>query len=101
MDEIQSHSRHILLSFLTQIVQDSLGVVKVFVTSRDDSNIHALVSGAVAVRIRCEHTRKDMDKFVHQEVSSAIQNRGMLNGVVPENLQRCLMSALIAGAGEI
>ncbi len=101
VDEIQSSSRHILLSALIQIVQHSLSVVKVFVTSRDDSNIHALLSDNVAVRIQNEHTRKDMDEFVHQEVSSAIQNRRMLNGVVSDNLKQDLMSILIAEAGEM
>ena len=99
VDEIQSDLRHILLSALIQIVQDSLSVVKVFVTSRDDSNIRALLSDAMAVRIHNEHTQKDMDEFVHQEVSSAIQNRRILNGVVSDNLKQGLMSVLIAGAG--
>jgi len=101
VDEIQSSSRHVLLSALIQIVQDSRSVVKVFVTSRDDSNIHALLSDAVAIRIQNKHTRKDMDKFIHQELSSAIQNRRMLNGVVSDSLKQGLISALIAGAGEM
>ena len=101
VDEIQSSSRHVLLSALIQIVQDSLSVVKVFVTSRADSNIYALLSGAVAVRIQNEHTRKDMDEFVHQEISSAIQNRRMLNGVISDHLKRDLTSVLRAGAGEM
>jgi Cdc6-like AAA superfamily ATPase len=101
VDEIQPSSRHVLLSSLIQIVQDSLSVVKIFVTSRDDSNIHALLSDAVAVRIQNEHTRKDMDEFVHRKLSSAIRNRRMLNGVVSDNLKQSLMSALITGAGEM
>lgn len=80
VDEIQPSSRHVLISALIQIVRDSLSVVKVFLTSRDDSNIHALLSDAVAVRIQNEHTRKDMDEFVHQEVSSAIRDRRCSTG---------------------
>lgn len=101
VDEIQSSSRHVLLSALTQIVQDSLSVVKVFVTSRDDTNIYTLLSSAVTLRIQIEHTRKDMDEFVCQELSSAIQNRRLLNGAVSDNLKQNLMGALIAGAGEM
>lgn len=101
VDEIQSSSRHVLLSAMIQIVQASMNIVKVFVTSRDDSNINALLPNAVAVRIQSKHTRKDMDEFVHQELSSAVRNRRMLNGVVSDSLKQGLMSALIAGAGEM
>ena len=101
VDEIPSSSRHILLSALTQVVQESLSVVKVLVTSRDDSNIHALLTNAVAVRVQNEHTRKDMEDFVHQEVFSAIQDRRMLNGTVSADLQKELESVLVAGAREM
>ena len=101
VDEIPSSSRHLLLSALTQIVQESLSVVKVLVTSRDNSNIHALLPDAVALRIQDEHTRKDMVDFVHREVYSAIQDRRMLNGTVSDDLQKGLESVLIAGAREM
>jgi len=101
VDEINSNSRHILFSALNQIVQDSLNVVKIFVTSRDDAQIHAFLSNTVAIRIRNEHNRKDIDNFVHREVCSAIRNRRILNGVVSDNLKQDLMDTLIAGAGEM
>ena len=101
VDEIEPSSRHVLLSALTQIVRNSLSVVKVFVTSRDDSNIHVLLSDAVALRILPEYTRKDIEGFVHQEVLSAIQNKRLLNGDVSDNLKRSLMKALVDGAGEM
>ena len=101
VDEIHPGLRHVLLSALNQIVQDSLSVVKVFVTSRDDSNIYALLADSVTVRIQNSRTRNDMDIFVNREVSSAIQNRRMLNGVVSDNLKRELMDVLITGAGEM
>jgi len=101
VDEIESSRRHVLLSALTQITQESLSVVKVFVTSRDDSNIHALLPDALAVRIQTWHVNQDMDDFVHREVSLAIQNRRMLNGVVSDRLKQALTRVLIAGAGEM
>ena len=101
VDEIESSSRHILLSAVTQIAQDSLDIVKIFVTSRDDSNVHALLPDALAVRIQKEHVNQDMDGFVHREVFLAIQNRRMLNGVVSDSLKQALTRVLIAGAGEM
>jgi len=100
VDEIEYSSRHVLLSALTQITQESLNVVKVFVTSRDDSNIQALLPDALAVRIHKGHVNQDMDDFVHREVSIAIQNRRMLNGIVSDSLKQALTSVLIAGAAE-
>lgn len=101
VDEIESNSRHVLLSAFNQIAQDSLNIVKVFVTSRDDSNIRALLPDALAVRIQKGHVSRDMDDFVHREVSLAIQNRRMLNGVVSDSLRQALTRVLILGAGEM
>ncbi len=101
VDEITSSSRHILFSALNQIVQDSLNIIKFFVTSRDDAQIHAFLSNAVAIRIRNEINREDIDNFVHREVCSAIRNRRILNGVVSDNLKQELMDTLIAGAREM
>ena len=101
VDEIQPNSRHVLLNALVQIVQSSMSVVKVFVTSRDDTKIHALLPDAEALRVKTEHTRVDMYTFVREEVSSAIRNRRMLNGVVSDTLKEDLISVLVAGAGEM
>lgn len=101
VDEIESSLRHVLLSTLTQIVRDSLSVIKVFVTSRDDSNIHVLLSDAVSLRITSKNTRRDMDDFVHQVISSAIQSRRLLSGAVSDHLKQELVGALKAAAGEM
>ena len=101
LDEIESSSRYILTSALTRIVQESLNVVKVFLTSRDDSSIHARLPDAVALRIQKEHVFNDMSKFVHQKISVIIQNRSMLNGVISDELKQDLVRVLIDGAGEM
>jgi len=101
LDEIPCSSTHILLSAFNQILQESLNVVKIFVTSRDDSNIQALLPDSVALRIQDVHTRKDMDGFIRQEVSSAIDTRKLLNGIVSDNLKEELVDVLKAGAREM
>lgn len=83
VDEIEPCSRHILLSALTQIVQNSLNVVKVFVTSRDDSNIHALLPNAVAIRVQKEVYRQRHGGFC--------VSRSLFHNYESENAQRvCL-----------
>ncbi|KAL8736090.1 MAG: hypothetical protein Q9181_002565 [Wetmoreana brouardii] len=101
IDEIHSSSRHILLSALDHIVRESLNIVKVFVTSRDDSNIHALLPDAINMRIQERYIKRDMEEFVQREVSSSIQNRRMLNGAVSDGLKQAVTNALITGAGDM
>lgn len=101
VDEIQPNSRHVLVNALVPIVQNSMSVVKVFVTSRDDTKIHALLPDAEALRVKTVHTRVDMYTFVREEGFSAIRNRRMLNGVVSDTLKEDLISVLVAGAGEM
>ena len=87
VDEIDPNLRHVLLSALTEIVQKSLNVVKVFITSRDDSQMHSMLPDAVAVRIEKAQNCNDVEKFLYREVSSAIHNRRILNGVVSTRSQ--------------
>ncbi|KAL8778969.1 MAG: hypothetical protein Q9213_007169 [Squamulea squamosa] len=101
IDEVNSQSRHVLLSALNQIVQDSSNVVKVFVTSRDDSNIQSLLPDAVALRIQERYVKRDLEVYVQQEVSSSIRNRRLLNGAVSEKLKETVIDTLVAGAGDM
>ncbi|KAL8917787.1 MAG: hypothetical protein Q9172_005689 [Xanthocarpia lactea] len=101
VDEIPLDSRHALLLALGDIVRQSASVVKVFVTSRDDSNVRALLADAISVRIEDEHTQLDMERFVQREVASAIQNCRILNGDVSDTLREELIQTMRSGAGEM
>ncbi|KAL8861940.1 MAG: hypothetical protein Q9178_001810 [Gyalolechia marmorata] len=101
VDEIPLDSRHALLLALGDIVRQSASVVKVFMTSRDDSNVRALLADAMSVRIEDEHTQLDMKRFVQREVASAIQNCRILNGDVSDTLKEELIQTMISGAGEM
>ncbi|KAL8777527.1 MAG: hypothetical protein Q9194_002505 [Teloschistes cf. exilis] len=100
-DEIPRSSRHVLLAALSQTVRVSLNVVKILVTSRDDSNIHALLPDAMAVRVQDFHIKHDLEHVVQREVALAIENRRMLNGNVSDDLKQTVTSVLIAGAGDM
>ncbi|KAI4129581.1 MAG: hypothetical protein LQ338_002155 [Usnochroma carphineum] len=101
VDEIPPSCRHVLLSAFAGIVKDSASVVKIFVTSRDDSNVRALIPDAMSVRVQDQYTRVDMENFVQREVSSAIQNCRLLNGDVSDDLREEVIEAMISGAGEM
>lgn len=101
VDEIPHSSRHVLLAALAQTVRESLNVVKILVTSRDDSNIHALLPDAMAVRVQDCYVKHDLEHVVQREVALAIENRRMLNGVVSDDLKQAVTSVLITGAGDM
>lgn len=72
VDEDPSKSRHVLLSGIMRIIRDSLSMVKIFITSRDDNNVQLLLPDAFAFRVEKKYIKKDMDDFVHRELSLAI-----------------------------
>lgn len=101
IDEIQETRRYELLDGLSRIATESASVVKVFVTSRDNSNILALLPGARTIRIHKFDNRADMELFVRHHVLLAVQSRRLLNGNVSEDLQGFLIQSLLEGAGEM
>ena len=101
LDELHFQDRYDLIDALLQIVRDSGSVVKVFVTSRDDNQILALLSNAPRVRISAEDNQADIKSFVHNQVSLVINGRRLLSGDVSSNLRADLTQALIDGAGEM
>jgi len=101
VDEVQPETRHELVHALQQIVRDSGSVVKVFLTSRDDNHILALLPDVSKVRITATGSRFDMELFVHHQVSLAVSSRRLLGGDVSSELQHDLSQVLLDGAGEM
>ena len=101
IDEITQSRRHELVQALQTICQDSSSVVKIFMTSRNDGQIEALLSDDIAkVRINTSHNEADIRRFVHYYVSLAITSCSLLNGHVGRDLQSDLEASLVKSAGE-
>lgn len=101
VDEVAESRRHELLKSLIRIRDESPSVIKILLSSRDSSNVFAHLSDAERLRVHEDDTQQDMELYVRHCVSTAIANRNLLDGDVPEDLQRGLVSFLVNRAGEM
>lgn len=101
IDELQPNKRHELINVLKKLVKDSENVVKIFLTSRDNDQISALLTEFPHLRISAEDNREDMEMFIDHHISLAIQSRRLLGGVVNSSLKEDLSRALVESAGEM
>jgi len=98
IDEVETSDRHLLLRELVALRDDPTCTVKLFLSSRDDTNISHWLEGTPEVCLQTRLTRDDMRLFVHRCVSLAITNRCLLNGKVDNYLQLELEKSLLDGA---
>ena len=101
VDEVQESRRYELLDALIQITKESANIVKVFVTSRNNNNIFALLADIPRICIYSHNSRVDMELFVRYHVALAVRSRRLLDGNVTDNLQKDLVQALLDGSGEM
>lgn len=101
VDEIHVSCQHKLLDALCEVVKKSTSVVKIFVTSRSDNNVFALLPEALAICIHSDDNQLDMELFVAHRINHAIQSRRLLNGDVSDSLREYLVETLSAKAEEM
>lgn len=101
VDEIEEHRRHELLDALIRIRDESASIVKIFLSSRDNSYIFASLPDALTLRVQDIDTRQDMERFVEHCVSTAISTRNLLNGSVSDDLRQNVKQFLLNRAGEM
>ncbi|KAI4223157.1 MAG: hypothetical protein L6R36_005628 [Xanthoria steineri] len=101
VDEIQEPRRHELINALEQLVVQCASVVKIFITSRNESRVLKSVREAHRICVNSIDNRSDMETFVHHRLDCAIQSRRLLNGEVSNALRQMLIRALLNSAGEM
>ncbi|KAJ6180539.1 hypothetical protein N7519_011000 [Penicillium mononematosum] len=101
VDEVEEHRRHELLNELIRIRDESASVVKVFLSSRENSNVMAVLQDASMLRVQDTDTRQDMEVFVEHCVSTSISARNLLDGNVSDDLRHKLTQFLLNRAGEM
>lgn len=68
IDEVEETRRHELLNALKQIVAQNASVVKVFITSRNDSTVFTLAPDTQKICVNSSDSRSDMEIFVHNRL---------------------------------
>ncbi|KAL8769068.1 MAG: hypothetical protein Q9209_004854 [Squamulea sp. 1 TL-2023] len=94
LDECDAFRRHELLQALRVIVQNSNNLVKVMVSSRDDSDIVCRLAHVPNVYIKSDDNADDVDRFVEQELDKAIDEQRLLQGCVSVSLRQLILDEL-------
>jgi hypothetical protein len=98
LDECDPKKRYKLLSGLRRIVHESVNLVKVFISSRDNRDIISQLDGVPSIFINVSDNREDIKRFVELEVSLAVDEKRLLCGKVPTPLKNRIINVLRDGA---
>jgi hypothetical protein len=98
LDECDPARRHELLWALHRICEESAGLVKVFVSCRDDQDIAWRLNNSPDAFIHATDNCQDIENFVRSQVHQSIKNKTLLLGNVTEDLNNRIISILIEGA---
>lgn len=101
VDELSSEDRATLLEALRAITDRATSIVKIFVTSRDNSHLQALLQSATKIRIDSTSNRNDVHRFIDREMQRVVTQKRILNGNASAVLQKKITAALKHGAGEM
>ena len=98
LDECDPEKRYVLLDALSKVVTDSTGLVKIFISSRDERDIVLHLGECPNIKIQASHNRDDIARYVNSEVSNVIHSRKWRSGKVDENIEEEIKLALIEKA---
>ena len=94
MDEVDNHERIILLKCLKHVIKASKNVVKIFVTSRMDTDILTQFEIFPRIELQPDDNVDDINNFVRTKVQSLIDDSLLLHGDVSTELQEEICNAL-------
>jgi hypothetical protein len=98
LDECEPLRRHELLEALDTIVSKSTNIVKVLVSSRDDSDIVYRLDNSPNLYIHAQDNSNDIRQFIYVEVDTAIRQKRLLGGLVSTELKSLIIDTLEDGA---
>lgn len=101
IDELRQEARSELIDALNRIVNESDGMVKVLVTSRNDAQIEGLLPSATMIEVSPAENQCDIEKFIASQLRAIVRGRRLLNGSASETLLEKMRISLINGAREM
>ncbi len=99
LDECDPVQRQDLLLGLRRLTREAASVVKIFVSSRDDTDIVTRMATSSEVYIKAEDNTKDIERFAEWQVEKAIAEFRILNGEVSAGLEKEIIDTLKSKAG--
>lgn len=101
IDELREEYRFVLIEALQRIVDESAGIVKLLLTSRDNAQIEGLLQSATEIRVSPAENRDDIDAFIAAQLGAVVRSRRLLHGHASESLLENIRKSLTTGAGEM
>jgi hypothetical protein len=98
LDECTEASRRILLEALTTLVSRSKGLIKLFISSREEKEIDLHLRKMPNLHISATDNGKDIARYVEMEVDRAIGRKLLLGGRVHPTLKHRIVTTLTNGA---
>lgn len=98
LDECDEKTRHRLLSALTTIIREASGLVKIFVSSRDEKDIRPRLQDLPNLYIRANDNAEDIKRFVQKEVNEAVAAKRLLGGNLSADLAENIVRTLTSDA---
>ncbi|RSM09321.1 hypothetical protein CEP52_004148 [Fusarium oligoseptatum] len=101
IDELQEADRFELIQAFQRIIDESTGLVKVLLTSRNDAQIDGLLQSASTIRVSPAENQGDVEAFVAAQLERIVRSRRLLNGSPSKHLMKRLRETLTTGAQEM
>ena len=87
LDEVENGIRVQMLKSLKHVVERSKNLVKIFATTRMDTDILLQFARFPMIELQPDDNVSDINQFVETNVESAIEEEQLLHGVVPYELK--------------
>lgn len=94
LDECSKDERKLLVSFLAELIRSKPHGVKIFLTSRPESDLEQLLSGSNKFSISADDTTKDIRLYVEHILTQRIVDRAILDGKVEPELKQHLVDTI-------
>jgi hypothetical protein len=94
LDECDPARRYELFMAFDGIIAKSTNVVKIFVSSRDDSDIVSGLDNCPNVLIHVSDNSEDISHFIRSQVDRSIKDNILLHGDVSDELKSCIVEVL-------
>jgi cytochrome b involved in lipid metabolism len=94
LDECRPDQRYQLLHALDMLLHDSIHLVKVLVSSREDADIVLKLKRSPNIYIKIDDNMHDIDRFVQAEIQKALIDGRLLKGRVSPQLQHLITKTL-------
>ena len=99
LDECDPETRHLLLDAFERILQESTGLVKILVSSRDDQDISQVLRKYPSLEISSEKNTSDIQTFVKLEIEKLVKKGRLLRySRNREEMQALLFDKICRGA---